>query len=65
MTFAVDKKLVAQRSKDYQKKYHPDKYSGSENQQQLYANDFSAYANEAKEVLMSDLKRMAYLVFME
>lgn len=61
MSFAVDKKLVVQRNKDYQRKYHPDKFALKEGQL-LFANEFSAYANEAKEVLLSDLKRMIYLV---
>ena len=34
VAFAVDKQLVAQRIKDYQKRHHPDKFSGGEGQLQ-------------------------------
>jgi DnaJ-domain-containing protein 1 len=58
----MDKKLIVTKCKDYQKKYHPDKHTLKDHQSQTYANEFSAYVNEGKEVLLNDLKRMTYLV---
>lgn len=64
VTFNIDKNYINSKTQYFQKKYHPDKYNSREQQLQKYASEFSSYVNEARDVLLNDVKRMQYLVSM-
>lgn len=60
--FEIDATEVAQRCLELQRAYHPDRHVSSSDAQRRYAEQCSAYINQAKATLVSPLKRGIYLL---
>lgn len=60
--FAVDRAALAQRYRELQREFHPDKYAARSDREQMLAMQYAARINEAHNTLRDPVARAAYLL---
>ena len=61
-TFQVNLNELADRYRELQSRYHPDRVAGSDEQEKLQAIQITSFLNEAYETVKSPQRRAAYLL---
>lgn len=65
VSFHIDQSQLAERSRDLQKKLHPDRYAHLSDQEQRVAVQYMAYLNEGIATLKAPLSRAQYLLMLQ
>ncbi|MCW8125340.1 Fe-S protein assembly co-chaperone HscB [Microbulbifer halophilus] len=60
--FEVDRKALAERYRELQREFHPDKYASKSDREQLLAMQYAAQINEAHGTLRDPVRRAGYLL---
>ncbi|WP_250459891.1 Fe-S protein assembly co-chaperone HscB [Microbulbifer litoralis] len=60
--FEVDRRALAERYRELQREFHPDKYASKSDREQLLAMQYAAQINEAHTTLRDPVQRAAYLL---
>ncbi|SEA32814.1 Fe-S protein assembly co-chaperone HscB [Microbulbifer marinus] len=60
--FALDRAALADRYRELQREFHPDKYAAKSDREQLLAMQYAAQINEAHNTLRDPVLRAAYLL---
>ncbi|MFI2811606.1 MULTISPECIES: co-chaperone HscB [Microbulbifer] len=60
--FSVDREALAQRYRELQREFHPDKYAARSDREQMLAMQYAAQINEAHNTLREPVARAGYLL---
>ncbi|MGL6159300.1 Fe-S protein assembly co-chaperone HscB [Microbulbifer sp.] len=61
-TFEIDRAALAERYRQLQREFHPDKYAAKSEREQLLAMQYAARINEAHSTLRDPVQRAGYLL---
>lgn len=60
--FDIDKQQLVTRYQDMQRQYHPDRFAGKSDKEQVQAISFASTINQAYQTLKNPLSRAEYIL---